>query len=55
MNAWLLAERMAVETETQLAEVRQTAADTAPSELAKRAAELRAEADRLFRLVPKQS
>jgi hypothetical protein len=53
VNAWLIAERLAVETETELKRVGQAAPDPGVAELARRAVELRKEADRLFRLVPK--
>ena len=52
LDRWLAAEREAVAAELELAQVGQAASDPRVAELAKRAADLRAEADRLFRLLP---
>jgi hypothetical protein len=53
MAAWLAAEREAVEAELEIAKLGQLGADPAVAEVFKRAADLRAEADRLFGLLPK--
>jgi hypothetical protein len=53
LDAWLAAERKAVAAELEIAQSGQLAADPAVVEKLKRAAELRAEADRLYRALPK--
>jgi hypothetical protein len=53
LGAWLAAEREAAQAELEIAELGQLGADPAVAERFKRAAELRAEADRLLRLLPK--
>lgn len=53
LHDWLAAERAAVEAELAVAQVGQAGSDPAAAHLFGRAAQLRAEADRLFRLLPK--
>lgn len=55
LGAWLAAERAATEAEVAVANAGQGGSDPAFAELCKKAAELRAEADRLFRLLPPNS
>ena len=53
LDQWVAAEVAAVNAELAVAKMGQAASDPAVAEMLQRAAELRAEADRLFRLLPK--
>ena len=53
LDAWMAAEREALRAEIEIQKLGQLSADPSVAELLKRAADLRAEADRLFRLLPK--
>jgi hypothetical protein len=54
LDTWLAAERVAVAAELEVAQIGQVASDPAMAAKFMRVGELRAEADRLFRLLPKR-